>query len=204
LPYHSGICASILAGKDGRHRIDWTATEWGRRRMNGEPVQGSEWRGEFDRIVNSSFRDRAEPLGPYMRWPLGAALVLIAAQVIASALDALVAGSLLTGGHSTQVTTASLLWTFSVTTVVAIVLGWAAYNVRSRLLPALYAALVVEVVEVIGRSVSVAIHSQVPLGDYFGLAWAAAAVVTLALPSSRAYCTRRRTGRPARARRLRA
>jgi hypothetical protein len=163
-----------------------------------EPVQDSEWRSEFDRIVKTSLRDRPQPIGPYMRWPLGAALALILAQVVVSVLDALVAGSLLTGGHNTQVTTASLLWTLALTTGVAIVLGWAAYSIRLRLRPALFVALGVEVVEVVGRALSVATHSQVVLGDYIGLAWAVAAVAALAVPSSRAYCTRLRTAKAAR------
>jgi hypothetical protein len=166
----------------------------------GEPTQDSEWRGEFDRIVNTSLRDRPQPVGPYMRWPLGAALGLMCAQVVASVLDALVAATLLTGGHNKEVTTGSLWLTLVVTTGVALVLGWAAYNVRLRLLPALYVAVVVEVIEVFGRTFSLVRSGGGPLGQYIGLTWAIAAVATLAMPSSRAYCTRRRTGAVVRAR----
>ncbi|MEP7054489.1 MAG: hypothetical protein ABI912_04505 [Actinomycetota bacterium] len=161
--------------------------------MSGEPTQESQWRDEFERIVNVSYRDRRQPVGPYMRWPLGAALALLWTQVAVSVLEALVAGSLLTGGHSDSVSTGALLWTLASATAVAIVLGWSAYNMRLRLLPALYIAFGVEAIEVAGRAVAVLTRSNVQLGDYFGLAWAVAAVAVLAVPSSRAYCTRRRT-----------
>jgi len=163
--------------------------------VGGDPVQESAWRGEFDRIVNSSWRDRPQPIGPYMRWPLGAALALLSAQVIASVLDALSAAMLITGGHNDRVTTGSLVLTLVVTSGVALVLGWATWNIRGRLLPALNIALFVEVIEVLGRSYSLVRADGGSLGEYIGLVWAVAAVAALAVPSSRAYCTRRRTGR---------
>jgi hypothetical protein len=163
--------------------------------VGGEPIQDSAWRGEFDRIVNSSWRDRAQPIGPYMRWPLGAALGLISVQVVASVLDALSAAMLLTGGHTKQVTTGSLVLTLLVTSGVAVVLGWATWNIRGRVLPALNIALFVEVIEVLGRSYSLVRAGGGPIGEYIGLVWAVAGLAALAVPSSRAYCTRRRTGR---------
>lgn len=161
--------------------------------MDGERVPDSKWQGDFDRIVNTSFHDRPEPLGPYMRWPLGAALALVWAQVATGVLDALVAASLLTAGHSPEVTTGALGRTLALTSSAALALGWAAHTMRSRLLVALDAALVVETIEVVGRGLSVARAGAPQVGDYVGLAWAVAALVTLAAPSSRAFCTRRRT-----------
>lgn len=161
--------------------------------MAGERVQDSDWDDDFARIVAAPVHDRPQPVGPYMRWPLGAALALLLGQVAAAALDAIAAAELLTGGHSFLVTTASLAWTLAVSTVVAGVLSWAAYAVRARRLPALYAALAVEALEVLIRGRAVLSAPPRELGPYIGLLWALAALVALAVPSSRAYCTRRRT-----------
>ncbi len=158
--------------------------------MDSDSTDHTDYDAEFARIIASELPERPQPIGPYMRWPLGAALVLMTGQAFAATVTAATAAMLLTGGHSDAVTNGDLAWTLAVMSVLAIVVAATAFRIRARHSNALVAALVVEIVTVGVRAFFVIRDAPPRVGPYLALAWAIAAVGALAVPSSRRYCTR--------------